>query len=162
MACSQARTATSEALSLDIEPSACSNGLRWAAIHAARQVSRRAASMSAARSASGNEMPWFSMIGWPKASRSVGVVAGELERRAGDPDRLRGDHRTRALEGAERGGAAALHRGRGAALLGGGAGGGVPCSASRPFAIRSASRSSPPSSWSAGHAAVLEDDLAGV
>ena len=30
------------------------------------------------------------------------------------------------------------------------AGGGEPCSASRPLAIRSASRSSPPSSWSAG------------
>ena len=56
---------------LDIDPSAFSNGLRWAAIHAALQVNNRAASMSAARSASGKATPWFSMIGGPKALRPV-------------------------------------------------------------------------------------------
>ena len=103
MACSQARTATSEALSLLIDPSACSNGLRRAAIQAARHVSRRVASMSAARSASGNETPWFSMIAW---AATMGRV------------------RSKAPS--------------------------APSSAARPLAIRSRSRSSPPSSRSAG------------
>ena len=46
------------------------------------------------------------MIGSPNASRSTGVVARELERRARDPERLGGDHRPRLLERAERGRAA--------------------------------------------------------
>ena len=66
-----ARTATSEAASLDIEPSAWWKGTPWAAIHAARQVSRRAASSCVATSASGNETPWFSMIASPNACRSL-------------------------------------------------------------------------------------------
>ena len=42
-----------------------------AAIHDARQVSSRAASIAVARSASGNAMPWLSMIGAPNASRRL-------------------------------------------------------------------------------------------
>ena len=42
-----------------------------AAIHDARQVSSRAASILVARSASGNAMPWLSMIGPPNASRRL-------------------------------------------------------------------------------------------
>lgn len=67
MAC----TATSDALSFDIEPSPCCHGTFWAAIHEARQVSSRAASSSAATSARGKAMPCLSMIGPPNALRSV-------------------------------------------------------------------------------------------
>jgi hypothetical protein len=63
------RTATSEALSFDIEPSAWWYSMCWAPIHEARQVSSRAASSSVARSASAKEMPCLSRIGSPNASR---------------------------------------------------------------------------------------------
>ena len=71
MARSVALMATSLAASFDIEPSPRSKGTPLTAIHEARQVSSRAASIWVARSASGNEMPWLSMIGRPNASRSV-------------------------------------------------------------------------------------------
>src|SRR5207302_1815891 len=66
------------------------------------------------------------------------VVACELERGARDADRLGRDHRASPLEGAQRRRAAALHGGRGPALLG------------RCRRRRSARRPSPPRGWPAG------------
>jgi hypothetical protein len=66
-----ALTATSLAASFDIEPSPRSKGTPLAAIQEARQVNKRAASIWVAKSASGNAMPWLSMMGPPNASRSV-------------------------------------------------------------------------------------------
>ena len=71
MARSVVFTAISLAASLAIEPSPRSNGTPLAAIHDARQVNSRAASMPVARSASGKATPWLSMIGPPNASRRL-------------------------------------------------------------------------------------------
>jgi hypothetical protein len=71
MARSVVRTATSLAASFAIEPSPRSNATPDAAIQEARQVSKRAASIAVARSASGNAMPWLSMIGAPNAVRRL-------------------------------------------------------------------------------------------
>src|SRR5579859_7563735 len=57
------------ATSLDMDPSARSNGLPWRAIHAARQVSSRAASTAAAMSASWNATPWLAPTGLPNCTR---------------------------------------------------------------------------------------------
>src|SRR5579859_745124 len=57
------------ATSLDMDPSARSNGLPARAIQAARQVSSRAASTAAAMSASWNATPWFCPIGRPNWTR---------------------------------------------------------------------------------------------
>ena len=63
-------------------------------------------------------MPWFSMIGCAERLALDGVVAGELECRARDADRLRGDHRPGPLERAERRRAAPLIAAPGRLLAG--------------------------------------------
>ena len=116
MARSVVRTASSLAASFDIEPSPRSNATPVAAIQDARQVSNRAASRPVARSASGNAMPWLSMMGAPNASRrlaysvtysnaarampracaaTMGRVCSNVPSVA-DPDRLGPPSRTRA------------------------------------------------------------------
>src|SRR3954452_11224165 len=90
------------------------------------------------------------------------VVACELQRGTSDPDGLRGHHRARALEGSQRGRAAALHRGGRAALLGG-------ARRRRLRALGLTALGDPllepllaAHQLVGRHAAVLEDDLAGV
>ena len=93
--------------------------------------------MSAARSASGNDDALVLDDRLPERLARDGVVPRELERRPRDPDGLRGDHRARALEGAQRRRAAPLHRrSRCRPPRRWTTGGGEPRSASRPFAIR--------------------------
>ena len=55
--------------SFDIEPSALASLRPCLAIHAARQVSSRAASTDAAMSASMKAIAWFCPIGWPNCTR---------------------------------------------------------------------------------------------
>ena len=69
MACSVTRTAVSPATSLDIDPSAWASGLPCRAIQAARQVSRRAASVAARMSASMKATAWFCPTGRPNCTR---------------------------------------------------------------------------------------------
>ena len=83
MACSVTHTATSPAFSFDIEPSPAVNGTPLRAIQAARHTSRRAASISVRMSASLKAMPWFMMIGLPKAVALLGVLAARTRRRPG-------------------------------------------------------------------------------
>jgi hypothetical protein len=62
-------TATCPALSFDIEPSALVNLTLLRPIQAARQTSRRAASISSFMLASVNAIAWLEMIGRPNCSR---------------------------------------------------------------------------------------------
>ena len=70
MARSVTHVATRPALSLAIDPSAFLNPCCLDS-HAARQTSILAASISVAMSASMKLIPWFMMIGRPKAWRSL-------------------------------------------------------------------------------------------
>ena len=137
--------------------------MRWAAIQAARQVSRRAR-VDVGGDVGERERDALVLDDRLPERLALGrVVARELERGAGDADRLSGDHRARALEGAERRRAAPLDGGGGAALLGR-----ARPAAARPVRPRGPWRSALCESLLAaeqliaGHAAVLEDDLAGV
>src|SRR4029450_6025618 len=81
MASSVTRVATSAALSLDMEPSAWEKPMPLRAIQAARQTSRRAASISVAMSASLKAMGcwgavWFSDLDPPAAEVAGGDRGG--------------------------------------------------------------------------------------
>ena len=69
MALSVTATAVSPANSLLMEPSPAVNGIAFLPIQAARQTSRRLASMAVLMSASMKAMPWFSTMGRPNCSR---------------------------------------------------------------------------------------------
>ena len=89
--------AVSAANALAKEPSRPASAPRSTA-SAARQTSRRAASISIAISASLNETPCRARIGLPKATRSRAYVRRGLERGPGDADRRGRDLRARELE----------------------------------------------------------------
>ncbi len=91
-----------------IEPSPRSNGTPEAAIHDARQVSRRAASSAGGQV--GERERDALVVDDRRAERlaPVGVLGGVFECGPGDSERLRGDHRPGLLEGAHGGRAGML------------------------------------------------------
>ena len=144
MACSVTRTAVSPATSLDIEPSAWSNGRPCRAIQAARQVSSRAASTAGLHVGEHERDGLVLPDRLAELDPLRGVVGGELQRRPATPDRHRGHRRPGRLEG--------LHRGLLAARL---AALGQPGQPGVQLVL--AADQAP-----AGHPHVIEDDLGGV
>ena len=106
MACSVTRTAVSPAYELGHRALGVSNGLPCRAIQAARQTSRRAASIRVCMSASMNAIAWFWPIGRPNCSRSRRSRGRTSYAARATPTAMRATPGRVGLEGRHRG----LHR----------------------------------------------------